>query len=129
MTNLRGACAVARPVVARVVRCVGKRASIRLRAGQDVVAGRQRVTDAVDEFALFGDCEFFVRLLPRPRFVQRVAMYFGLDDRPLEPAAQIVRDPFLRVVPGTLADPVSRINSRLTWPACVLRYARQVLSP
>ena len=116
MADLSGACAVARPVVARMVRRVGKGASIRLRAGQDVVAGRQGVTNAIDEFALFGQCEFFCQVAAAARFIQGVSVYFGLDERSVEPAAQIVREPLLRIEPGTRSDTVSCVDGRLTGP-------------
>src|SRR5882672_4243796 len=98
MADLRGACAVARPVVARVVGRVSKGASIRLRAGQDVVTGRQRVTNSIDEFALFGDREFLREVAATACFIQGVSVYLGLDDRSVEPSAQIVRKPLFRVV-------------------------------
>src|SRR3990167_2309926 len=80
VADLRGAGAVARPVVARMVRLVGKGASIRPRAGQDVVARRHRVANPVDECALFGEREFLRQVAAASRLVQRVSVYFGLDD-------------------------------------------------
>ena len=96
MTDLREPGAVARPVVARVVGRVGESASIRLRAGQDVVARRQRVTDAIDELALFGQRELLRQVAAAARFIQGVSVYFRLDDRRLSRRIQIVRNPLLR---------------------------------
>src|SRR5258705_2764795 len=116
MADLRGAGAVARPVVARVIRRVGERASIGLRAGQDVVARRQRVANAVDQFAVFRGGEFLRQVAAATRLVQCVSMDFRLDERPLKPAPQIIRDPLLRIVPRTGADAISRVDGRLTGP-------------
>src|SRR5258705_5131350 len=113
MPDLRGTGAVARPVVARMVRRVGEGASIRLRAGQDVVTSRQRVANAVDEVALFGQCEFLRQIAPTARFVQGIAVYFGLDDGPAEPPVQVVRNPFLHAVPRAFADAVPCVDGRL----------------
>src|SRR5258705_4186326 len=127
MADLGGARAVARPVVARVVRRVGERASIGLRAGQDVVARRQRVANAVDQFALFRGGEFLRQVAAATRLVQCVSMDFSLDERPLKPAPQLVRDPLLSVVPRTGADAVSRVDGRLT--ATAIRPSQSYTGP
>ena len=57
------------------------------------MAGRQRVANAIDEFALLGEGEFLRQVAATARFIQGVSVYLGLDDRPVEPAAQIVQEP------------------------------------
>ena len=78
------------------------------------MAGRQGVTNAIDEFALFGQCELSCQVAAAARFIQGVYVYFGLDDRSVEPAAQIVREPLLRIEPGTRSDTVSCVDGWLT---------------
>src|SRR5713101_3669476 len=116
MADLRGTCAVARPVVASVVRRVGKGTAIRSRAGQNVVARRQRVANAINKCALFGHGELLGQVAATPCFIQSISVYLGLDDGSLEPAVQIVRESLLRTEPGTGADTVSRVDRRLTGP-------------
>src|SRR5262249_59115621 len=53
MSELRGALAVARPVVARVIGAVGVAAAVRLRTGQDVVLVG-RVANAIHRRAVLG---------------------------------------------------------------------------
>ena len=114
---MRGACAVARPVVAGVVCPVGKGTSIRSRAGQDVVARRQRVTNAIDECALLGQCELLGEVAATARFIQGISVYLGLDDRSRETPVQIIRQPLFRTEPRPGADAVSCVDGRMTGPS------------
>src|SRR6266545_5748395 len=72
------------------------------------------VADAVDELAVFGQGKLLGEVAAAARFVERVSVYLGLDDRPAEASIQVIRDFLFRVEPWAFADPVSRVDRRLT---------------
>ena len=73
MTQLRGALAVVRPVVARVISAIRVGAAVRLGPGQDVVLV-WRVAHAVDRRPFFRERELFAQRVAQPRLLDRVAM-------------------------------------------------------
>ena len=87
---ISAAIGIAAVVTASVIHRVGICAAVGLRAGQNVVAGRQRVANAVDKLPLLGDGEFFREVAAAPCFIERISVYFRLDNRPLEPASDSV---------------------------------------
>src|SRR5688572_13722905 len=73
VSDLRAAGAVARPVVAGVVRTVGIRPAVGRRTGQDVVLVRL-VADAVDELALLRQRELLAERVADARLLDGVAV-------------------------------------------------------
>src|SRR5262249_24801020 len=100
VSELRRALAIARPVVARVIGAVGVAAPVRLRAGQDVVLVG-RVAHAVHGSAFFGERELLAEDIPEPGLLDRVAVQLADVLRHALPPG---------VVPGSVADPIARVD-------------------
>src|ERR1051325_8540985 len=103
MAELRGAGAVARPVLAGVIGAVGERGAIELGAGEHVVA-IGRITDAVDGVALLGDRGDLREVVAAARRLERVAV--EIRDVLGDACA-------LGVVPRAAADAVARVHGWL----------------
>src|SRR6266478_3416305 len=103
MSELRGACAAARPVVARMVGAIDKCLAIRLRAGQHVVPIRID-SHAVDHFALLIQRRLLEQITTKTREFDCVTVQIG--------EILSYRCSF-GVVPGTLSDAVAGIHGWL----------------
>src|SRR3981189_870545 len=106
MSELRGACATARPVVARVVGAIDKCLAVRLRAGQHVVSIRI-VSHAVDHFAFLIERRLLEQITTKTREFDCVTVQIGETLR--------YRCSF-GVVPGTRSDAVPCIHGGLVAP-------------
>src|SRR5579862_6337078 len=102
VSQLHGAAAVrvARVVAAGVVHAVGVGAPVRHRAGEDVVRVRH-VADAVDDRLLLGQRDLLAERDAHARLIERVAVQLR---HALGHALAA------RVVPGTVADAVARVD-------------------
>ena len=104
VTKLRGSGGAARPVAACVIGRVGVGATVGLRSGEHIVLVR-RVTDPVDHRSFFGQRQLLAERVAEPGLFDRVAVQLG----------DILRDTLTALVgPGTIPDPIARIDSSRT---------------
>src|SRR5262249_35825545 len=103
MTELCGAGAAARPVLAGMIGAVGKRRAIELRTGQHVVTVRC-VADAVDHLTLFGQRCLLGQVVAAARSLERVTVQI----------CDALRDAgAFDVEPGTRTDAIARVDGGL----------------